>query len=183
MNDQSGPSGMLPEAVEAAPKACGRVADYHARMAGSSLNDDPFLCGKTVGFVMNFLKHDKGLIDDRDFFEFIAHVLGDDAVFALARTACRMISLPSELRETLETSRGFAHGILVRLWNEPDAQPLLKDALLAALAEKRALFDQTAATAKDDLFARRFAEMVRLFSLNDTEADLVLLAYVRYANI
>ncbi len=183
MNDQSAPGSTFPTAAAAPAVACGVVPGYQARMAVTALDDNLFLCGKTVEFVMNFLKHDTELSNDENSFEFIAYVLGESAVLALARTVCRTIHLPSELRDRLEPGRGSVPNILMWLWREQNAEPPLKEALLAALAEERDQVNQLAATAKDDVFALRFAEMVRLFALNNTEADLLLLAYVRYADI
>ncbi len=181
MNENEGTSAVAPQPMESAPTARAQVADYHSRMADTSLIDNPFLRGKTVGFVMNFLKRDKGFINDRNFFEFIANVIGDEAAFAMARRVCRMDSLPPEVQKALDAGCGYAHSMLARLWNEPNSQPPLKDAVLAALAEKQAALTQAAA--EDHLFTRRFAEIVRLFVLNEIEADMLLLAYVRHANI
>lgn len=149
------------------------------------VRDNPYLCAKTLGFVLNFLEPEKGTLEDDDFFDFIVHILGDKAAVELARRACSLENLQAKTKMMLEASGDdVAPEVLADLWSNRRTRAPLKEALLAALTQRREQWDKLAAQAKGrDELRRRFEEMVRLFGLVEWESDMLLLAYVRHAGL
>ncbi len=149
------------------------------------LHDDPFFRAKTLKFILNFLRREKGRIEDCDFFNFIAEVLGPRQAIKLARVSRDPQYLNDLTRRQLAAGREVSPlNLLMERWNEPRTHRPFAKALLAALEKKLAQAEKhaTAATARSVLY-QRFQDMIRLFSLNECEADLLLLAYVRHAGI
>jgi SpoVK/Ycf46/Vps4 family AAA+-type ATPase len=149
------------------------------------IRDNPFICAKTMGFVLNFLQQEKGTLEDDDFFEFIVHILGDHAAVDLARRCCSLEQLRGQTRMLLEASgNDTAPNILSDLWSNRHTHAELKKALLAELSRKRAQLDRAATEVREqDMLYRRFDEMTQLFGLVEYEADLLLLAYIRHAGL
>ncbi len=149
------------------------------------IRDNPYLCAKTLRFVLNFLEPEEGSLEDDDFFDFIVHILGDKAAVDLARRSCSLDGLRDTTKTMLEASGDdTAPDVLSDLWSNRRTHAALKRALLAALTQQREHWDKVAAQTKDqDVLRQRFEEMARLFGLVEYESDLLLLAYVRHVGL
>ncbi len=173
----------------AIPSAEAPAMASHGEPAAGSMEftrfrDNPYLCAKILRFVLNFLEQDNGSLDDCDFFVFIVRTLGREATIKLARKSCPLDGLTRRTQNHLEAGQGVPQNILSELWSESQTRPLVKKALLAALTKKRGQLERAAAaTADKNVLQHRFAEMVRLFGLDECESNLLLLAYASYAEI
>ncbi len=148
------------------------------------LCDNPFLCVQTLKFVLNFLRREKSKIEDCNFFNFIIHVLGRRETIDLALASCSLDALKERTRSHLEAGHTSPGNLLMDFWNDPSAQATLKPPLLAALEKHLPrLSQQAAADAAQDVLCTRFGEMVQFFCLTEYEADLLLIAYIRHADI
>ena len=149
------------------------------------VRDNPYLCAKTLRFVLNFLEQEKGSLEDDDFFDFIVHVLGDKAAVELARRSCSLEGLRDTTKTMLEASgNDTAPDVLSDLWSNWRTHGPLKKALLAALTQQREQWEKMAVQTRDqDVLRQRFEEMARLFGLVEYESDLLLLAYVRHVGL
>ena len=174
-------STMKPD-LQGAPDGTGRTV---LPMEFVHIQDSPFICAKTLGFVLNFLEHEKGPLHDDDFFDFIVHIFGNNAAMELARKSCSLEGLQDTTKVLLEASGDdTAPNVFADLWSNRRTHALFKKALLTALAEKRTQWRNIAsATSGQDTIRGRFEEIARLFGLNECESDLLLLAYVRHAGI
>ena len=148
------------------------------------LCDNPFLCVQTLKFVLNFLRREKSKIEDCNFFNFIIYVLGRRQTIDLALASCPLDALGERTRSHLEAGHSAPENLLMEFWNDPRAQATLKPPLLAALEKNLPwLARQAAVDASNDVLCRRFGEMVQFFCLTEHEANLLLIAYVRHADI
>ncbi len=148
------------------------------------LCDNSFLCFRTLKFVLNFLRREKSKIKDCNFFNFIIDVLGRRETIDLALASCPLDALGDRTRSHLEAGHSAPENLLMEFWNDPGAQAILKPPLLAALEKKLPrLAQQAASDATEDVLYKRFGEMVQFFCLTEHEADLLLIAYVRHADI
>ena len=147
--------------------------------------ENPYLCAKTLKFVTTFLQSEKGTLEDNDFFHFIVHILGKNNALDLARRSCPFDALRGITKGMLEESHEeVASHVLADLWSHPRTHTAIKRALLAALAEQGEQWDRTSVQTKDqDIIRHRFAELSRLLGLTDVELDMLLLAYVRHADV
>ncbi len=148
------------------------------------LCDNSFLCFRTLQFVLNFLRREKSKINDCNFFNFIIQVLGRRQSSDLALASCPREALPERTRTHLDAGHSAPENLLMDFWNDSLAQATLKPPLLAALEKKLpGLAQQAAVDATEDVLYKRFGEMIQFFCLTEHEADLLLIAYVRHADI
>ncbi len=159
--------------------------DAAPSMSFTQVRENPYLCVKTLKFLETFLQSEKGILEDNDFFHFIVHILGKHNTLDMGRQYCSFDGLRSITKSMLEESNeDVASHVLADLWSHPRTHAAIKKALLAALAEQSEHWNRIAAETKDqDVIRHRFEELSRLLGLTDVELDMLLLAYVRYADI
>ncbi|MGC8559877.1 MAG: AAA family ATPase [Phycisphaerae bacterium] len=181
MNDQT----QSTVAATQSPSVVTCGGDASPSMSFTQVRENPYLCAKTLKFVATFLESEKGTLEDNDFFHFIVHILGKNNALDLARRSCSFDGLRGITKGMLEESHeDVASHVLADLWSHSRTHAAIKKALLAALANHREQWDRTAAETKDqDVIRRRFEELSRLLGLTDVELDMLLLAYVRYADV
>ncbi len=181
MNDHAEPT--VPPTKSPAIAPCGEPTA--GPIDFTRIRDNPYLCAKTLRFVLNFLEQEEGSLEDGDFFDFIVQILGDKAAVDLARRAGSLEGLRDTTKTMLEASgNDTAPEVLSDLWSDRRTHRPLKKALLAALTQQREQWDNAAAQTKgQDVLRQRFEEMARLFGLVECELDLLLLAYVRHAGL
>ncbi len=181
MNDHAQPT--VTSTKSPASDSCGESA---AKLTDfTRVRDSPYLCAKTLRFVLNFLGQEKGTLEDDDFFDFIVHILGEKAAVNLARRSCSLEGLRDTTKTMLEASGDdTAPDVLSELWSNRRTHAPLKKGLLAALTQQREQWEKMAVQTRDqDVLRQRFEEMFRLFGLVEHESDLLLLAYVRHAGL
>ena len=146
--------------------------------------DKPLLLTKTLKFTLNFLRRQKGQIDDSDFFKPTVEALGNQPAIQLAVASGPLEYLDDLTRRQLDAHRVVPQNILLDRWNEPRTRRLFAKALLPVLKKNIAQAEKSAAaTEAQDIFYQRFQNMVRHFALGRYEADLLMFAFIRHIGI
>ena len=146
--------------------------------------DKPLLLAKTLKFTLNFLRRQKGQIDDSDFFKPTVEALGNQPAIQLAVASGPLEYLDDLTRRQLDAHRVVPQNILIDRWNEPRTRRLFAKALLPVLKKNIAHAEKSAAaTDTHDAIYQRFQNLVRHFGLGKYEADLLLFAFIRHIGI
>ena len=131
----------------------------------------------------NVVKNYDGIVFDEDFFDLVAYNLKRDEVAAIIRgnfPAKDLRPLMEAKEEKLELDGDRIGFMLRRIWNE---KPLRKQCRFVLSIMRERIMRALATGEEDRLFERRFRELCRFLKLDRTEADLLMLMYVRYGTI
>lgn len=116
---------------------------------------------------------------DNDFFDVVRNCFDHDRAVELIEAAYT----PAELEEMRHAKSRAARldledtldDVFFALWNNEDSRNKCRAVLDAA----REYMESDGAESGEDIVARRFAELVRVLKLDELEADILTLAYVR----
>jgi SpoVK/Ycf46/Vps4 family AAA+-type ATPase len=153
--------------------------------------ENPFLRFKLLGFIMNLLRVRDSRISDCDFFEFVGELLTHSGVLELAGATCPLDVMEdfiskADASDAVVPRRHLVddHEIIRCLWNGQRTHVPFKRGLLATLQQKRDEYQPLASQpAHPNSLQQRLLELIRLFALDDREADILLLAYIRHTKM
>ena len=150
-------------------------------MEPTPLRGNPFLRAKILRFTVNFLRRQKGPIEDAAFFWPAAESLGRQPAIHLALASGPLECLSDLMQRQRIIGRVMPQNIFLERWNEPRTRRPFAKALLPILEENLADAERSiAATAADNIFYQRAHNMFRHLGLRKCEADLLFFAYVRH---
>ncbi|MGC9259862.1 MAG: hypothetical protein ACP5I8_07270, partial [Phycisphaerae bacterium] len=96
------------------------VPQTEKSMESIPLRDDPFIRAKTLKFILNFLRGEKGQIENCDFFKFITEVIGHRPAIKLARNCGNLRYFDAITKRQLAAGRPVSPlNLLMERWNEP----------------------------------------------------------------
>ncbi len=146
--------------------------------------ESPFLQATLLRLMINLLKVHRTGVWDNDFFEPVNEVLTREEALGLLKRA--RATRPKNVRRRRADGRICVQDppkeIARAAWADPETRESFRQLLLACLEEKRAQQERQADESKD-VFAERFAELVKVFGLDALESDLLLLSYAVFVKL
>ena len=176
------------ESLEACAQAQLDAAGMGDDTEPSLLAENPFVRARLLRLTRNMLRVLKPPVRDNDRFAIVADILTRDAVIELVRQVC----LPPLLEEMskakgsdcLNLNGDSAKEIVRIVWNHHASHEPFQQRLFARL---QGIADDceklTQPPPENNVFQKRFNEVVSLFGLDPHEADMLFLAYIRHAGI
>ena len=138
-----------------------------------------FMFKRLLKYWGNMVKNHDGDCRDNDFFDVVRNCFDHDKAVELIEAAYTEEELAEMSKAKSRRCRldldDSLDDVFYTLWNTPSSRGKCRIVLDAV----RECMDAECADGKDDVIARRFAELKRVLKLTDLELDILILTYVR----